>query len=83
MGSNAARYVSALRYTRFDQSLFARFVRLGVARVELDAQGRARPSLAKLYNWRYTKYVCCVEVDGVLIYINVPLLLLTLLYFAA
>lgn len=37
-----------------DQSLFARFVRLGVPTVMLDAQGRARPSLAQLFNWRYT-----------------------------
>lgn len=36
-----------------DQSLFARFVRLGVPTVMLDAQGRARPSLARLFNWRY------------------------------
>jgi intron-binding protein aquarius len=38
-----------------DQSLFARFVRLGVRTVDLDAQGRARPALAKLYNWRYSR----------------------------
>lgn len=36
-----------------DQSLFARFVRLGVPTVMLDAQGRSRPSLARLFNWRY------------------------------
>ena len=36
-----------------EQSLFARFVRLGVPPVQLDAQGRARPSLCELYNWRY------------------------------
>jgi len=36
-----------------DQSLFARFVRLGVPAVMLDAQGRSRPSLARLFNWRY------------------------------
>ena len=36
-----------------EQSLFARFVRLGVPTVQLDAQGRARPSLCKLYQWRY------------------------------
>ena len=35
------------------QSLFSRFVRLGTPYVELDAQGRARPSIAALYNWRY------------------------------
>lgn len=30
-----------------------RFVRLGVQTVQLDKQGRARPSLASLYSWRY------------------------------
>jgi intron-binding protein aquarius len=28
-------------------------VRLGVQTVQLDKQGRARPSLASLYSWRY------------------------------
>ncbi|KAM3685941.1 hypothetical protein ACJW31_11G157800 [Castanea mollissima] len=36
-----------------DQSRFTRFVRLGIPNIELNAQGRARPSIAKLYNWRY------------------------------
>lgn len=45
---------SALRrFARFDQSLFARFVRLGVPHVVLDQQGRARPQLSALYSWRY------------------------------
>jgi intron-binding protein aquarius len=35
------------------KSLFARFVRLGVPTINLDAQGRARPDIAALYNWRY------------------------------
>lgn len=30
-----------------------RFVRLGVPPIELDAQGRARPSICELYRWRY------------------------------
>lgn len=34
-------------------SAFPRFVRLGTPYTELNAQGRARPSLANLYNWRY------------------------------
>jgi len=42
------------KYARLDQSLFARFVRLGVKTVQLDKQGRARPSLASLYAWRYS-----------------------------
>ena len=33
--------------------MFSRFVRLGVPTVQLDAQGRARPSLCQLYKWRY------------------------------
>ncbi|CAL8471736.1 g11278 [Coccomyxa elongata] len=41
------------KYSHLDQSLFTRFVRLGTPYVQLNAQGRARPSLAKLYNWRY------------------------------
>ncbi|CAI5536299.1 unnamed protein product [Closterium sp. Naga37s-1] len=41
------------KYSRMDQSLFTRFVRLGVPYIELNAQGRARPSIAQLYNWRY------------------------------
>ncbi|RKP09855.1 P-loop containing nucleoside triphosphate hydrolase protein [Thamnocephalis sphaerospora] len=41
------------RYCNMEQSMFTRFVRLGVPTVELDRQGRARPSIAKLYNWRY------------------------------
>ncbi|OMO78046.1 Intron-binding protein, aquarius [Corchorus capsularis] len=41
------------KYSHMDQSLFTRFVRLGIPYVELNAQGRARPSIAQLYNWRY------------------------------
>ena len=41
------------KYSHLDQSLFSRFIRLGTPYIELNAQGRARPSLAKLYNWRY------------------------------
>ena len=39
--------------SHLDQSLFTRFIRLGTPYVELNAQGRARPAMAKLYNWRY------------------------------
>lgn len=41
------------KVSRMDQSLFSRFVRLGAPYVELNAQGRARPSIAALYTWRY------------------------------
>lgn len=40
-------------YANLEQSLFSRLVRLGVPTITLDQQGRARPSIAKLYQWRY------------------------------
>ncbi|CAK7201249.1 hypothetical protein SEUCBS139899_003952 [Sporothrix eucalyptigena] len=40
-------------YSNLEQSLFSRLVRLGVPTINLDQQGRARPSLADLYRWRY------------------------------
>ncbi|CAG5126688.1 unnamed protein product, partial [Candidula unifasciata] len=43
------------KFSNMEQSLFTRLVRLGVPTVDLDAQGRARASLANLYNWRYKK----------------------------
>lgn len=39
---------------QMEQSLFTRLVRLGVPVIQLDAQGRSRPSIADLYRWRYT-----------------------------
>ena len=41
------------RYSNLDQSMFMRFVRLGVPFVQLDQQGRSRPEIAALYSWRY------------------------------
>jgi len=41
------------KFSRYDQSLFARLVRLGVPSIELNKQGRARPDIARLYSWRY------------------------------
>lgn len=41
------------KYSNLDQSLFTRFIRMGTPYIELNAQGRARPELAALYNWRY------------------------------
>jgi len=41
------------KYSHLDQSLFLRFVRLGVPAVDLDMQGRMRPALSKLWSWRY------------------------------
>ena len=43
------------QYANLEQSLFLRLIRLGVPTVMLDKQGRARPSLADLYRWRYKK----------------------------
>ncbi|KAK5653132.1 hypothetical protein OQA88_9231 [Cercophora sp. LCS_1] len=40
-------------YANLEQSLFSRLVRLGVPAINLDQQGRARPSIADLYRWRY------------------------------
>ena len=33
--------------------MFTRLIRLGVSCIQLNAQGRARPELAKLYSWKY------------------------------
>jgi intron-binding protein aquarius len=41
------------QYANLEQSLFTRLVRLGVPTIDLDQQGRARPSIAALYSWRY------------------------------
>ncbi|KAH8690928.1 putative DEAD helicases superfamily protein [Talaromyces proteolyticus] len=41
------------QYANFEQSLFLRLVRLGVPTITLDQQGRARPSIADLFKWRY------------------------------
>lgn len=43
------------QYANLEQSLFLRLVRLGVPTIMLDQQGRARPSIASLYKWRYPK----------------------------
>jgi intron-binding protein aquarius len=42
------------QYANLEQSLFLRLVRLGVPTIMLDQQGRARPSIAELYKWRYS-----------------------------
>ena len=43
------------QFANLEQSLFLRLVRLGVPTIDLDRQGRARPSIAELYSWRYKK----------------------------
>ena len=47
------QHMSLVGYSKFDQSLFTRLIRLGVPAILLDQQGRARPDIAALYNWRY------------------------------
>lgn len=42
------------QYAHFEQSLFLRLTRLGVPVINLDKQGRARPSITELFRWRYT-----------------------------
>ncbi|KAG5302062.1 intron-binding protein aquarius [Histoplasma ohiense] len=41
------------QYANFEQTLFSRLVRLGVPTINLDQQGRSRPSIAELFKWRY------------------------------
>ncbi|MFH4976082.1 hypothetical protein AB6A40_002791 [Gnathostoma spinigerum] len=47
--------VAFQKYSNMEQSLFSRFVRLGVPHVQLDRQGRSRSEIADLFNWRYNK----------------------------
>lgn len=42
------------RCCHMEQTLFSRFLKLGVCPVVLDMQGRCRPALASLFNWKYT-----------------------------
>lgn len=41
------------RHSRLDQSLFTRLRRLSAPSVTLDAQGRCRPTIASLWDWKY------------------------------
>lgn len=45
--------IALQKYCNMEQSLFSRFVRSGVPTIDLNAQGRAKPSLCDLYRWRY------------------------------
>jgi intron-binding protein aquarius len=40
-------------FSHFDQSLFLRLLKLGLPFIPLNFQGRCRPTLAKLFSWRY------------------------------
>merc|ERR1712188_135512 len=43
------------RHALLEQSLFSRLLRLGVPAIHLDKQGRSRPEIANLFNWRYDR----------------------------
>jgi intron-binding protein aquarius len=45
--------ISFSKFCHYDQSLFARLIKLGVPSIELNKQGRARADIARLYSWRY------------------------------
>lgn len=53
------------RYANMEQSLFLRFIRLGVPAIQLDAQGRCRPSICDLFRWKYPnlKDLSCIKND--------------------
>jgi intron-binding protein aquarius len=40
-------------YSKMDQSLYTRFIRTGVPTINLNWQGRSRPTMVDLYRWRY------------------------------
>ena len=40
-------------YGNMDQSLFTRFIRTQIPTINLDYQGRSRPTIVDLYRWRY------------------------------
>jgi intron-binding protein aquarius len=48
---------SLQKHCNLEQSMFLRFIRLGVPYVELNAQGRARSSIVDLYRWRYKELI--------------------------
>ena len=41
------------KHANMEQTLFQRFIRLGVPNIQLDKQGRSRPEIANLYRWKY------------------------------
>lgn len=43
------------QHCNLDQSMFLRFLKLGVPATLLDAQGRSRPQLAALFAWKYAQ----------------------------
>lgn len=49
------------KYSNMEQSLFTRFVRLGVPTIDLDAQGRARARSVKEYSWEEHSLFCYIR----------------------
>ncbi|CAK4138093.1 unnamed protein product [Aphanomyces euteiches] len=47
------KHTALKQYANLDQSLFTRLVRLGAPVVQLDRQGRSRPSISALFKWKY------------------------------
>jgi intron-binding protein aquarius len=41
------------KYSNMEQSLFSRFIKLGIPTIDLDRQGRCRSSICELFQWRY------------------------------
>ena len=49
------QHMALQQYSKLEQSMFTRLIRLGVPHVLLDMQGRTRPVISNLYNWRYSR----------------------------
>jgi len=47
-----------------EQSLFTRFVKLGIPTIDLDAQGRCRSTLCDLFRWRYNNLRDLSHIDN-------------------
>ncbi|KAI3382198.1 hypothetical protein SNEBB_002821 [Seison nebaliae] len=45
--------IAIQKVSNFEQSLFKRFIQLNVPHIILDAQGRAKEELARLFSWNY------------------------------
>eukprot|EP01132_Coremiostelium_polycephalum_P002420 gene2420-2988_t len=45
--------MSLQKFSHFDQSLFARLIRLQVPHITLDQQGRSRSSISEMFIWKY------------------------------
>lgn len=55
------KHAAFQKFCKLDQSMFTRFVRLGVPAVTLDRQGRSRGDIAALYSWRYQNEHCQLD----------------------